>query len=157
MAFLSVWLGTGGGERKIDHCLQKGKSRPTWSCLAFLFCTTTGKMLPSCPGRGAEQEEQKKTWRYAIFPSYLGTSCARFASQRKRIAVPAPQKSEFIGETSLSEHLHGQREGCTLKVLFFTAYLIGHGNKIKGFHLSQARDLCSQIAIAFVISLMHSA
>lgn len=71
--------------------------------------------------------------------------------------VPAPQKSEFTGETSLSEHLHGQWEGCTLKVLFLTAYLIGYGNRIKGFHLSQARDLCIQIAITFVISLMHSA
>lgn len=111
-------------------------------------------MLPSCPGRGAEQKEQKKTWLYAIFPSYLGTSCACFASQRKHVAVPAPQKSESTGETSLSEYLHGQWEGCTLKVLFFTAYLIGHGSDM---HLSQAHDLCIQTVIAFVISLMHSA
>lgn len=101
--------------------------------------------------RGAED------WLYAIFPFYLRTSCARFASQRKPTVVPAPQKSGFTGETSLSEHSYGQWEGCTLKVLFFTAYLIGYGNRIKGFHLSQARDLCIQIAITFVISLMRSA
>lgn len=76
---------------------------------------------------------------------------------RERTSQCQHHKSqEFTGETSLPEHLHGPWEGCTLKVLFFTAYLIGYGNEIKGFHLSQAHDLCIQIAIAFVVSLRHS-
>lgn len=84
-----------------------------------------GGDAPFVLGKGRATE---KSWLCAILPSYLGTSCADFASQEKHITVPAPQKSAFEEEAACLSicmamgRLYPQGAVCVIE----------YGNEIKG-------------------------